>query len=472
MFTLETSPAGRVRTGLRAWLGFALCWLIAGCASGPPPTVFFGHEEAARRIEILAGTSAPAGVRLYPYYEEEWSQTHPDDFMNTRFSCTKSKVLNGTSSLRVTEVSGNFFRGTYMETDECGGDKRWSVQGRFNAQALFLQFTTNSSEKTSIRRFDIQESGRKLLPSAGFTASGSYKFPRSGEKLGGTEKTYTTTEFVAAGSGLGRQEELAERAQDGARAVRRRKQQESSEMLSNAFGALSGVAAEEKAKAARSQAALDATIRQAQVSAAQQRQREAETRAQEEKARKARARAQAAQTAPRQNEEGPRQRDENRVASPGRDPDGARVVSQTRATNSSSASSAGSRSTASNPKEKADPRLIDFKEGVVVCAPGDANKGPWGSGARFCDGPFQRALVEEKGPAMLASLGNACGSTKGNIRELGTFKNHRVFGCGFGINPMLKGWPNIDAAAKYDLIIPARVVFRCEETKDGYCMTR
>jgi hypothetical protein len=123
-------------------------------------------------------------------------------------------------------------------------------------------------------------------------------------------------------------------------------------------------------------------------------------------------------------------------------------------------------------EQKPAAKIIQFKEGVVVCPPGDKDKGPWASGARFCDGPFQKALVEQQGPQMLGSLGNACGSSKGNIRELGWFRNHRVFGCGFGINPNKRGWPNIDAAAKYALLIPERITFRCEETQDGYCMTR
>lgn len=113
---------------------------------------------------------------------------------------------------------------------------------------------------------------------------------------------------------------------------------------------------------------------------------------------------------------------------------------------------------------------IVFMEGVVVCPPGKDHDWLWGE--QFCEGPFQRALLNLKAKNLAHEVSSACGSDRGDIRDLGVFSGHRVFGCGFGINPQMKDWPNRDTAEKFGLVIPPRRTYRCPPDKNGYCMTQ
>ena len=81
-------------------------------------------------------------------------------------------------------------------------------------------------------------------------------------------------------------------------------------------------------------------------------------------------------------------------------------------------------------KEEEENRLIEFKEGVVLCEKGAGRESR-------CHGPLQMTIVEVKtldDPATRGNVGMACGSDR-SLRDLGMVNSMRAFGCGFGIHP-------------------------------------
>lgn len=108
---------------------------------------------------------------------------------------------------------------------------------------------------------------------------------------------------------------------------------------------------------------------------------------------------------------------------------------------------------------------IVFPEGIVVCQLNDRFMG-----MTSCHGPFQTAGSEIDSTRWKKEIGLACGSDKGDIKEYGRRRDFRVFGCGFGINPLRpKTWPNIDQAIRFDLALPERRRYLCDARQDGYC---
>ncbi len=105
---------------------------------------------------------------------------------------------------------------------------------------------------------------------------------------------------------------------------------------------------------------------------------------------------------------------------------------------------------------------IAMLEGVVVCPLNPDRARLFAEST--CHGPFQNVLSR---PDSANEMGQACGG--GAPRDLGIYGNHRVWGCGYGINPRRSGSPNIDQAQRFGLIIPSRRTFHCRADIDGYC---
>lgn len=106
-------------------------------------------------------------------------------------------------------------------------------------------------------------------------------------------------------------------------------------------------------------------------------------------------------------------------------------------------------------------RPIAMKEGVALC---------WrlrGSQWR-CDGPLQSTQGEIDGDR--EAVAKACGAD--TIRDLGTVRSYRVFGCGFGINPGSGAPGNLDVPAMFGITVPGRATFRCPPSTTAYCRTR
>ncbi|HTU12158.1 MAG TPA: hypothetical protein VMG08_14800 [Allosphingosinicella sp.] len=123
--------------------------------------------------------------------------------------------------------------------------------------------------------------------------------------------------------------------------------------------------------------------------------------------------------------------------------------------------SAGNRRTPDPPQVE----MIAMLEGVVVCPLDEDRAGLFGASA--CHGPFTSVAGR---PNEASTMNQACGNNSNRTaRDLGTYGNNRVWGCGYGINPRRSGSPNIDQAAHFGLTIPSRQTFRCPATTSGYC---
>lgn len=109
------------------------------------------------------------------------------------------------------------------------------------------------------------------------------------------------------------------------------------------------------------------------------------------------------------------------------------------------------------------PEIIAMLEGVVVCPINPDRSKLYGES--LCHGPFQSTLSD---PNSSRDANLACG-TEAGARELGLYSNYKVWGCQYGINPRRKGSPNIDQAARFGLIVPARITYRCDAKIDGFC---
>ena len=118
-------------------------------------------------------------------------------------------------------------------------------------------------------------------------------------------------------------------------------------------------------------------------------------------------------------------------------------------------------------KEEEANRLIEFKEGVVLCEKGSGRESR-------CYGPLQMTIVEVKtldDPATRGNVGMACGSDR-SLRDLGMVNSMRAFGCGFGIHPSpsMSSYPgNTDVAARYGVYISDRGTYRCKKSVSAYC---
>lgn len=120
------------------------------------------------------------------------------------------------------------------------------------------------------------------------------------------------------------------------------------------------------------------------------------------------------------------------------------------------------RRTAAQPSRMEAPsRLIEMKEGIVLCQPDPGDQ--W-----RCSGPFRIAYGNiETSRTVVAE---ACGA--GTVRDLGTVRGFRVFGCGFGVNPRSASPGNRDVPELYRVDIPRRAVFRCPQSTDAHCRHR
>lgn len=111
--------------------------------------------------------------------------------------------------------------------------------------------------------------------------------------------------------------------------------------------------------------------------------------------------------------------------------------------------------------------IITMMEGVVVCPLNPDRAKLFGEST--CYGPFQNGLSD---PGKAYDMQIMCGDSDGSVRDLGTYGNNRVWGCNYGINPRKSGSPNVDQAARFNLIIPSRRTFRCDAKIDGYCRSQ
>jgi hypothetical protein len=103
---------------------------------------------------------------------------------------------------------------------------------------------------------------------------------------------------------------------------------------------------------------------------------------------------------------------------------------------------------------------IAMLEAVVVCPPVAEGRLP------LCYGPFQNSA----GPDVRNRMQLACGNRDAAISDFGTINGHRVWGCGYGINPTREGRsPNIDQARRFGLVVASRRMFRCAASISGYC---
>jgi hypothetical protein len=99
----------------------------------------------------------------------------------------------------------------------------------------------------------------------------------------------------------------------------------------------------------------------------------------------------------------------------------------------------------------------------VVCPLGEERGRLFGQ--RICHGPVTNSMADHRDPN---DIRYAC-DTSTLPRDLGMYGNNHVWGCNYGINPRRSGSPNIDQAARYGLVIPARRTYRCDAKINGYC---
>lgn len=125
------------------------------------------------------------------------------------------------------------------------------------------------------------------------------------------------------------------------------------------------------------------------------------------------------------------------------------------------AQNASSGATAPSSTPAASIRMI---EAVVVCPLSQDRL----FGELTCYGPFQNGLSN---PNDSSDIGLACGREAGAQTDFGERDGHRIWGCGFGLDPTRAGRsPNIDMAERYSLILPQRRYFNCPAGTD-YCRT-
>lgn len=106
-------------------------------------------------------------------------------------------------------------------------------------------------------------------------------------------------------------------------------------------------------------------------------------------------------------------------------------------------------------------RTIAMKEGVVLCQRERSDY--W-----RCTGPVRVNHGDIE--ANRAVITGACGTS--SVRDLGTVRGFRAFGCGFGLNPKSDAPGNRDVAALFGIDVPGRAIFRCPESIDAYCRSR
>lgn len=89
-------------------------------------------------------------------------------------------------------------------------------------------------------------------------------------------------------------------------------------------------------------------------------------------------------------------------------------------------------------------------------------------GASNCYGPRGSAFIDRvAGDINMAEVNRACGSS---AREIGWVENHRVFGCGFGVNPTKSSQiPHYDQAERRGINVPNRRNFSCPANHSGNC---
>ena len=117
--------------------------------------------------------------------------------------------------------------------------------------------------------------------------------------------------------------------------------------------------------------------------------------------------------------------------------------------------------TAKPGRKEAPNQLIEMKEGIVLCRRDRGDQ--W-----RCSGPFRIAYGNIETSRTAAA--EACGA--GSVRDLGTVRGFRAFGCGFGLNPRSAAPGNRDVPELYRIDIPRRAVFRCPQSTDAYCRDR
>lgn len=419
-------------------LGLAL--MISGCASSPPPARWYSQAEASSTIERLAGSSAPQGVVIYPYYEEAWSIQQPKEFMQSRYSCNKSTTLTGKSALKLT-ISGNFVEGELIKSDDCGDVTRESVRGRFNENYLFVQF---GSAGTAIRRYKIADGGRMLLPEVNMTLSGTHTFPRNGQIMTESRngKTYWTTEFVAAANGSQREQQLVEEARDGARAAKqaRNESERADQRLAMALlqapqaSRPSGPSAAQRELAAIQERGRLASQRRSQV--AQPTTQSQQTRLQQSAPAPVASRTQSAQQ-----------------------PTSA-VVAQTMPRPQMPTAAPALPGLEQRKPEPSAPKLQPFPEAIVVCTiPNERGLFKCESPVNTRSGSPGSGIPEERTPeAMVASMREACR----DAHPLAS-TTHRVWGCGFAATGIV-GYYDRGGAGVH---VEGRATYYCRDREMG-----
>lgn len=126
----------------------------------------------------------------------------------------------------------------------------------------------------------------------------------------------------------------------------------------------------------------------------------------------------------------------------------------------------GSKNTDQSQARKTEPN-IRWPEGVVVCPRPTESKDVL-FGASVCYGPRGSAFIDRvAGDINMGEVSQACGSS---AREIGWVQNHRVFGCGFGVNPTKPSLVNhYDQASRRGINVPNRRNFSCPANHSGNC---
>lgn len=105
--------------------------------------------------------------------------------------------------------------------------------------------------------------------------------------------------------------------------------------------------------------------------------------------------------------------------------------------------------------------VIEMKEAVTLCQ--RERRDRW-----RCTGPLRVAYGDIRGSR--AAAVDACGAAP--IRDLGTVRGLRAFGCGFGLNPRSSAPGNRDVPALFGVEIPGRLSFRCASNLPAGCRSR